>query len=310
MRKRYTFAAIKPNPKIKKMKKIFISFALLAVVACANAQDNQMMSKKGMPILPETGDWSIGIDAVPFIDWTTDKINIMRGNNTQLSSGGSIVSQRPMTLVGLYVVDANTAYRGKVRIGFGSTTTDNLVSQDGSTTVGAQVTDEWKHSYSSINLGVGIQKNRGKGRLRCIYGAEIGFGIGSMDDTYAYGNAFSTTNHNPTSTTNFNTRADTAVAFRTTENKAGSTFSLNLDGFIGAEYFFAPKMSFSAEYSWGLWMSSTGQGSTTTEFLNTAGTGPTTVTSNVGKSSSFALDVSNINSTNTGSIVFHWYFGQ
>src|SRR5258708_34424087 len=98
------------------MKKIFLTVALLTAIISVKAQDN-MMSKKGTPILPEAGDWSIGIDASPFIDWAFDKTKIMAPNNQQISADDAVFSQKDMTLVGLYMKDANTAYRGRVRIG-------------------------------------------------------------------------------------------------------------------------------------------------------------------------------------------------
>jgi len=49
------------------MKKIILSAALATAMISANAQD--MMSKKGTPILPEAKDWSIGFDAAPLLGY-------------------------------------------------------------------------------------------------------------------------------------------------------------------------------------------------------------------------------------------------
>ena len=57
---------------------------------------------------------------------------------------------------------------------------------------------------------------RGKGRVRGFYGAEANIGLGSAKETW--------------------TATDLSV-----EAKAGSTFNLGIRGFIGVEYFFAPK---------------------------------------------------------------------
>src|ERR1051325_10326715 len=102
------------------MKKIFITVVLLTAIISVKAQD-MMMSKKGTPILPEAGDWSIGISATDFIDWAFDKAHIMT-NSQQFLSSSAVKPQKDMTLVGLYMKDANTAYRGRVRIGFTSHT--------------------------------------------------------------------------------------------------------------------------------------------------------------------------------------------
>ena len=279
------------------MKKLFLSLALASAVAFANAQD--MTSKKGVPILPEAGDWSIGFDATNLIQYFG---NLANGNPNNTNS--SLGSQESFTLVGLYVKDENTAYRGKLRIGFGSTTQENLVVQDVTTPANppAMVADERKTSGMNITIGGGLQKMRGKGRLKGIYGGELGIMLGSGSTEYTYGNPFSATFQTPVST-DWNTLSSGPVSSRTTEQKNGSTFGIQLNGFIGAEFFFAPKMSLSAEYGWGLMMNSTGEGETTTESWNAANNAVQSTTSKSGKSSSFSLDV-----MNAGSIVFHCYF--
>ena len=51
------------------MKKSIALVAMAFGVSSAFAQD--LTSKKGEPILPEAGDWSIGIDAAPFCKQST-----------------------------------------------------------------------------------------------------------------------------------------------------------------------------------------------------------------------------------------------
>lgn len=275
------------------MKKLLITAALASTCIFANAQD--MMSKKGTPILPEAGDWSIGADATDLIRYFGNLFTKDNNNNSSLSP------QVNQTLVGLYVKDETTAFRVKLRIGFGSTTDNVLVNDDNSTsTPQATVTDTKKSSNNNFTIGAGLQKSRGKGRLHGIYGAELMIGLGGSKDTYTYGNSFTSSHPAPTS---HDFGGNIQGGGRITEAKNGSTFSFGLDGFIGAEYFFAPKMSLSGEYAWGLGMSSTGEGETTVESLNGTGDGGTSNTTKTGKSSSFALDVTNI-----GSITLHFYF--
>lgn len=282
------------------MKKLFLTVALAAAVAGANAQD--MMSKKGTPILPEAGDWSIGFDAAPWLNYFG---NIMSNAGT---NSVNAAFQQDNTIVGKYMKDANTAYRAKLRIGFGSTTLNNIVNQDGSTsTPPATVNDELKSSRMNVTLGGGIQKYRGKGRLRGIYGAEVGLRLGSGKDTYSYGNAFSSTNISPTTTTDWsnNPRTVGPESTRITEDKKGSTFDFNLRGFIGAEYFFAPKMSIGAEYGWGLGLTSTGEGEITSEDWDATANGVRSTIKKTGKGGSFGLDVDN---NASGQIILSLYF--
>lgn len=245
------------------MKKLFLSLCLVAVASSAFSQD--MTSKKGTPILPEANDWSVGISANPFLSYFG---NLLNGNTNNSSPGWNFLDTN-MVITGKMMKDESTAYRAKIRIGFGSST----ITAAPDTTSGSL--KETKTSGMHINLGAGIQKYRGKGRLKGYYGAEIGFGIGSGSTGWTY---------NGTPATGTPTKVEN-----------GSTFDLNLNGFLGAEYFFAPKMSLSGEFTWGLMMSSTGEGTASS-------TGSPDV--KTGSSSSFGIDTDNAG----GSINLNLYF--
>ena len=63
------------------MKKTIVLVALAFGSISVSSQD--LTSKKGEPILPEAGDWGIGIDATPFeklIDLREEKI---KGNSVE-----------------------------------------------------------------------------------------------------------------------------------------------------------------------------------------------------------------------------------
>ena len=246
------------------MKKSLLILAML-IGGAVTAQDN-MTSKKGTPILPEAGDWSIGIGANSTLEYFG---NLMNGSNSAPSfdwqSSPNVIRFKMMK-------DENTAYRAGLRLGFGS----EKAKYSGST---AGSKKDSTVSSMNIDLAAGIQKYRGKGRLRGFYGGEAGIGLGSKKTTETYnGNA---------------------PAPSTLENKEGGTFRFSLGAFIGVEYFFAPKMSVSGELGWGLNLSSTGEGETTTA----DGIGGST-SSKTGKSSSFQFDTNNAD----GAIILNFYF--
>ena len=257
-----------PILTIKAMKKSLLILAML-IGGAVTAQDN-MTSKKGTPILPEAGDWSIGIGANSTLDYFG---NLMNGNN----SAPSFDWQNPQNVLqGKMMEDANTAYRLRLRLGLGSTKKEGQsvdVDGDGIDDVDSA---EVKTSATNINLGAGIQKYRGKGRLKGIYGGEANIGL-SGGKTTIDANGY------------------------TRENKSGSTFSLGIRGFIGIEYFFAPKMSLGGEFGWGIGFSSTGEGE-----IATSGGGFSTL-EKTGKASSFSLDTDPAGGA-SGSLVLNFYF--
>lgn len=272
------------------MKKTLILIAFACVTSFAFAQDNMMMSKKGTPILPEAKDWSIGFDASPLLEYAGNLFN--HDDNSDPSA--DFVDGNSFTVVGLYVVNETTSYRAKARLGFGSTKNDFIVDNGATANPDDKATNTVKNSYNKITLGAGIQKNRGKGRLRGIYGAEAMISIGGGKTTTSYGVPLGDSLYIYTGET----------GPRTTEDKSGSTFGFGVRGFLGAEYFFAPKISISAEYGWGISLSSTGEGSLVTESFDPTDSSVSSTTIKTGKSSSFSADVDNLN----GSVTLHFYF--
>ena len=249
------------------MKKSVLLLAATFGVTGAFAQD--LTSKKGEKYLPEANDWAISLDAQPVIKTLG---NIMNPN-----APGAITGTGGATnyIMGKLFKDEKTAYRAILGLNFGSVTTKNLVNQVGSTaTPPAQVEDVTKVSSNSITLGAGLEKRRGSTRLQGYYGGMAMISLGGGKTTNTYGNALSATN---------------PVASRSTSVKSGSNFGLNLNGFIGAEYFILPKVSLGAEYWWGLGFSSTGEGESVSEGWDATTNGIKTTTTKTAGGSSFNL---------------------
>ncbi len=289
-------------------KSTLLITALAFATSSAFAQD--LTSKKGEPILPEAGDWAIGINANPFLDYFG---NFIGGNGTNFGTPSWDFTNGGGMITGKYFVDANMAYRGMINIGFGSQKMANYVTKDGSTANPPEmVTDEMKSGGSVIGLGGGLEWRRGKTRLQGYYGAMAMFMMGTQKDSYTYGNAFSTSNTAPTSTSidlvtgEFNSVS--ALGTRLTSQKYGSQLGFGIRGFIGAEYFVLPKLSVGGEFGWGIGFSSTGEGEEVRESWN--GTGTQTTTTKTAKSSSFGLGTENSNFgvAPGGSLLIHFHF--
>ncbi len=271
------------------MKKtaMFVALAFICSGAIAQDESSGLVSKKGENILPEADDWALMIDAVPVMNYLG---NMLNGN---LNNGSPSFGYpgTPLAITGKMFKDETTAYRAMIRLGFGSTNARNFVNNDATTTDPLDmVEDSRKTSYNNIVLGGGLEMRRGKTRLQGFYGGMLMFGIGGSKSTYSYGNAFTTTNMTPTSTTSWSPATAGPAASRTTESKAGSTMTIALRGFIGAEYFIFPKMSVGAEFGWGLGMTSTGDGESTTEYWDGATNAPKSTTTTTGGNSAFGID--------------------
>lgn len=189
------------------MKKIFLTLALVLGITAIYAQEC-CKTKNGTPILPQAGEFSIGIDAVPVLNYFGNLFN-QAGNNA------AVGYQQANTIVGTYMKTADVAYRGKLRVGMSNTSVDSV-----------------KTNSMSITAGAGLMKYRGNGRLRGYYGAEAGINTSSG-----------------------------SVSVNGTSTDAPKELGFYGRGFVGAQYFVAPKISIGTEYGWGPSFNKTGDNS-------------------------------------------------
>lgn len=232
------------------MKKALLSFILCAgVLGAAMAQGDGITTKrdkgKGYTILPEAGDWGIGFDASPFF-----KPFFNMFNNTVNQDVPKLGWGQPMKIYGHMVVDDETYYTGAVRIGFQSHTFNIPAGTN---------TDKLSYSAFDIGLSAGIEKMKSiRHRLQGFYGAGVSIDLTSFPEhNVTIGAAPPFTVRGNVTYTN---AANAAAGYKQT---GGGTFAFGVGAFVGARYFFAPKISIGAKYGWGIAIASTGKRTTT-----------------------------------------------
>ena len=302
------------------MKKSTLLIAALAFTATAAfAQD--LTSKKGENYLPESGDWSIGIDASPVLFYVG---NMFNGNTFNNAPTWNFLNGN-QTIIGKMYTSETSAYRAILRLGMTSMSYTAMIADPTAAaptypTLPAMKEDKFKAGSRFIGLGGGLEWRRGKTRLQGFYGVDGMFWLSGSSQKYEYGNALSTNPAAPVgvgNSTNWaaqggnNITTDTYLnPARVTEWKSGSTFGIGVRGFIGAEYFVLPKISIGAEFGWGFGYSMTGASFMTTESIG--GGPPQTIgTQEIegSKSSSLILDTDrNVFGTGNGSLRLNFHF--
>lgn len=284
-------------------KSIFTVALILGAATTTMAQDKQYT--------PVEGDWAIGIDATPFLSYFG---NFIGGNDGNTAPSWNFLTNN-QTITGKYFVADDMAYRGSLRIGFGSQSASNMIDQDGAAApsypnLPTMVEDTWKQGNTNIGLSGGIEWRKGSGRLQGFYGGELGIALGSGSTTYTYGNAMTTTGATSTDWGTGNLNGDPYYGNgRLTEQSGGGMFGIGLRGFIGAEYFVLPKLSLGGEFGWGLTFMS--MGAVTETWESTDGTAIATIDHEVSQgTSSFGIDTDSNNSVfgPAGSIRMTFHF--
>lgn len=275
------------------MKKLIIAFMCTGFLFVYQAEAQDLTSKKGETILPEEGDYALGFDADPFLNYVGNFLN--QSGNT--APDADFVSGSNLSIVGKMFKDAQTAYRGRVRLGFGNTSRTFQVMDDANPD--EYVEDKITTSYTSISLGGGLEKRRGNTRVQGLYGGEALVNLNSFSRTAEFGNEMA--NGGATSVTDFTSGTTNFVNNRTTSTSTGMGIGVTVRGFAGIEIFVFPKTSIAFEYGWGVGFNTQGGGETENESWNS--TEATTNTTTGPKTSMFGIDTDNGSGRLT--ILFH-----
>src|SRR5688572_25227692 len=130
------------------MKKILIILSSMSLSMMLHAQP--ILSKDGRPVLPQKGDWSIGLDGTRLIKLAT--FNFVSG---------------AQAITGKYMKDSATAYRAGLRVGVNSWTTRNRIVNRAAASTNTQsafpapepMNDNiWRRNSMMVGLSFGIEK--------------------------------------------------------------------------------------------------------------------------------------------------------
>ncbi len=235
---------------MRKVTLLFFAFAVIGLLT--NAQS--LTNKKGFTLLPEAGDIALGFDAVPFFDFMLNAADIMT-NSGQTAQHPGYVSGFEQVIVGKYFLEDNKAVR--VKIGINTNRNKEVVFFDDPKDVFANpgdpdswgevsdITIEKDHEWI---LGGGLEFRRGHNRLQGFYGGELLLGLYGESGKKEYA-----VTQDAEAVTNGYTNGDGSLVAlpRVLSMKSSGEFWVGLRGFVGVEYFFAPKISVGAEFGWG-----------------------------------------------------------
>ena len=231
--------------------------------------EKNFYSKRGFYILPEQGDISLGISATPFFKYMSsvfgDDIYMYQEHGSSSYStyyyqhadidsrtytpSFAFTAQNPGSVYFKYMLQENMALRVIGIFGFSS---QKLESGSG---FGSK-TNELKSTGFSMGILIGQTFYRqSKSRLKGYLGYQAGFmkipyeGVAAVKDSIAEDG---TPYYVPVTATGKVEYTDGINASDNYTITGGNTLSIIGSGYIGAEFFFAPKMSIGGEFEFGL----------------------------------------------------------
>ncbi len=292
---------------------LVVSLAALAMTAQA-----QIKSKKGENYLPEAGEYSIGVDATPFLNYAGNMLNL--DGNTAPTQNFLNAQQ---TLIGKRFKTDKMAYRGILRFGVSSENSTNTLNRFGATAptfpaLPELVEDKYTERSTFIGLGGGLEWRRGTTRLQGYYGGDLMVSFSNSSRTFEYGNALNDSTSVTALTSAFgedntiniinDTYGNTA---RIINQKDGSMLAITLRAFVGVEYFIFPKISLAGEFGWGVSFANMGSATTELESVGFNGTNNVVGTQTIERAAGgrFAVDTDrNLTGTASGALRLNFHF--
>lgn len=288
-----------------------VAFAVQAqdlVVIEETMNDPAFSSKRGVSLLPQAGDYALGIDATPFLNYMGNFFGKSNDNNFADKMFNGVNN----TIYGKYFLEDDRAIRAKLRLNIykdqnkGTVTNDTEIANNPLNSF-ATIVDVQNVNTQDIELYVGYEFRRGRGRVQGFYGGELGLGYAGGKYSYDYGNPMTELNQTPT-TTDFDNPANTGpMGFRQTELKMGKTFNLGVGAFVGVEYFFAPQMSIGGELNLAFIYSIKGQSEWKAETFDAASNRVQTVEGRLRNSADLA-STAGVRTATTGQVFLMFHF--
>ncbi len=218
-------------------RSILILCLATATFTVVKAQDSTLTSKKGEKYLPQTEDIGIETSLSPVFQYLND----VRSGTFERK--GNITNDYTIRLK--YFRALNHAARFNLRV-----KSDKQVFQND---LGDDKIDRLELVDRLLVIGGGYEIRRGHTRLQGYYGGDLNFGIGrSNRSTYTYGYGLKQSNNGRAYSV---WDANNEVSLDTISNGSSRVLSdegdairfVELRPFIGAEYYFLPKMCIGVE---------------------------------------------------------------
>ncbi len=267
------------------MKKSILTVAVILGATSLFAQD-LAKNKNGKVFNPEAGDWSIGVDASPFINFAADLVHIGAAKGESAPNFNGINDSAPTWSVsGKYFQANDLAYRGSIRLNVLNRKDTRDINYNTDFTAAPtnwpnnvtkfEEKDMMKERDWSVGLAGGLEWRKGTKRLQGYYGGEVVLALAQSSTKYNYAYdvaAMDAANSGQDAmvnyTTDFGGNFNSAPGDhdeRTLAEKGGFTTAFGIRGFVGVEFFFAPKMSVGGEFGWGLGIAHEGRSKSTSE---------------------------------------------
>lgn len=267
------------------MKKTLILIASAMIPFASMAKDlvvvtNNEVETSTESILPQQGDWAVGINVIPLFRYVGNAFNGNTDNDIEYLGGEPFIKTEDwnnrglmpdVSIQGKYMLTDEFGLRANIGLMVKSRHDKRYVDDDKALVTDPmsenKLIDEAVNRRNGMSIMLGGEYRKGKRRVQGVFGAGLLFAFQNDKTTYSYGNQISSVNQQPSS-------AFAGVyndGYRTiTDNGMASDYFAGITTSVGVEWFIAPKISIGAEVNLSAYFIMHGQQYREYEGYNTA----------------------------------------
>jgi hypothetical protein len=145
-------------------KTMTLIVAIILATGIVSAQETPVLtSKNGTPILPQAGDFAIGVNAIPMFEFVGNMFN----NQVNNTVGFEFLDNNTRFIFGKYFIEDLTALRIGIRVGHTRLSDIQYITKDtlggGGTKADDALwtTDKRSTVNTNVMLGIGVEKRKG-----------------------------------------------------------------------------------------------------------------------------------------------------
>ena len=253
---------------MKRIVTLLLSAVLVMPLIAAEKESPEQKAKKDYSTwLPAQGNWSIGVSLNPITTFIGNLFNAATTNNLAALAGdpmgttGVPITSTTMptpfvSVMAGYMLTNSWELKANLGFGFAYKDANFYAINDEALFLDPLseevVLDNHKTEHYSGSIALGAYYHAGKTKIvQGIFGAGLLYAFGQNRDTYAYGNAISDINQNPTIATGMGVTYNTALVgyipnARPLNSTAAAMHRIGAFGSVGIEVFVAPKIALGA----------------------------------------------------------------
>lgn len=246
---------------MKRVLSIIIIAALALPLFAGGKSDSTKVTKDYSQILPQAGDWSVGVTLNPLVNFVGNMFNGTIGqvlDDKRIGGGVLQIGNNPtyplVSVMGKYMITDHFGIRANVGFLMNYADSTKYVVDDLSSTTEELVPNMVKDRKISNTFGgsfsVGAEYRVGKKAVQGVFSGGLMYSLSKYTCDYTYGNAITEINQKPTSAFHPALIGEDKAGmgnYRILRESTACSHTMGLVCSAGFEWFVAPKVALGAE---------------------------------------------------------------